>query len=77
MDDLKNGIVDSKWLPRVEHPSIAEEHRDAVSKVMSPALLLAIKDGAFASSVTWNGLLPGFKFEDAETFLRREWKGKA
>jgi hypothetical protein len=44
---------------------------------MVPGILLAIKDGAFTSSDTWNKLLPEFKFEDAETFLVREWKGKA
>jgi hypothetical protein len=68
--------VESEWLPRTEHPSIPPEHRDAASKAMVPGILLAIKDGAFTSSDTWNKLLPEFKFEDAETFLVREWKGK-
>jgi hypothetical protein len=73
---LKNGIVKSEWLPRTEHPSIPPEHRDAASKAIVPGFLLAIKDGGFNSSDSWNRLLPDFVFEDAEKFLEREWHGK-
>jgi hypothetical protein len=74
---LRKGIVESKWLPRTEHPSIPPEHWDAASKAIVPGILLAVKDGAFVSSDTWNKLLPNFDFQDAETFLEREWKGRA
>jgi hypothetical protein len=69
-------MVDSEWIPRAEHPSIAPEHVEAASKVITSGIMLAIRDGAFASNETWNGLLPDFEFEKPETFLEREWKGK-
>lgn len=71
MGQLQIGEWTSSWLPKIEHPSIAPEHLETASKT-----LLAMHAGEFESDDTWNKLLPNYKIESAEGFLRRAWEGK-
>jgi len=77
LSDLQAGVLTSSWFPRVEHPGIAPEMIEAISKSFSAGLLLAIRAGSLQSDDTWNRLLPDYKAESAEVFLRRAWEGQA
>ncbi|KAF2825803.1 NmrA-like family protein [Ophiobolus disseminans] len=76
-ESLEAGTWEPKWLPRIDHPSLPIEQIEAMSKVITAGLLLALKANAFDVSDGWNKLLPDYKFEDAETFLAEVWKGKS
>ncbi|KAF3044153.1 hypothetical protein E8E12_010451 [Didymella heteroderae] len=73
---LQAGDCNSPWLPKVKHPSIPPDAVDFASKSVTAGLLSAIDAGAFQSNDAWNGLLPDYKFKDAEGFLEKAWSGK-
>ena len=73
---LRAGTWRSSWMPEVDHPSIAPEDVEVASRIITAGILLAMQAGAFHSNDTWNALLPDYKFEDAENFLKRAWYGK-
>lgn len=76
VDELERGTWKSSWVPRIDHPSIAPEHVEAVSKVIVAGLLLAIGKKAYEVSNEWNELLPDYEFMDAEVFLKQAWHGE-
>ncbi|KAK1984675.1 NmrA-like family protein [Colletotrichum cereale] len=72
-DDLKAGVVNTPWLPLVDHPSIPKEAVEAASPSMLAGFLLGILAGNFEVSDEWNRLLPDFEFTQPEEFLTTAW----
>jgi hypothetical protein len=64
-------------VPLAEHPTNAPQHVEAASRAIVPRILLAVNAEAFLCSDEWNKLLPDIEFTGVETFLEREWRGKA
>jgi hypothetical protein len=58
------------------HPAVPPEHVESASKAFTAGILSAVDAGAFESNDTWNVLLPDYKFENAEEYLRKAWQGK-
>ena len=75
--ELESGDWNPSWLPKLDHPSIAPEHVEVMSKVIVAGILLAVKEKAFETGDEWNRLLGDYEVTDVEGFLREAWRGKA
>ena len=76
MPMIKAGVVNTSWLPTVDHPGIPQEHVEALAPTLVASMLLAILSDALNVTDEWNQLLPDYKFTQAEEFLGQAWKGK-
>jgi hypothetical protein len=63
-------------MPRVDHPAIPVEQRDALAAGFLSGVLLAMSAGAFSVSDEWNTLLPDYQMTRAEDFLAKAWYDK-
>lgn len=75
-DDIKNGVLNTTWVPTINHPSIPPEQREEMSKLLLQGFLKAAVLGKGDVSDEWNRLLPEYKFTGAEEYLRKVWEGK-
>ena len=75
-EELEAGTWKSSWLPRLDPPAIPPAQVEAMSRVITTKFLLAAREKAYVTNDAWNKLLPEFKFQDAEVFLKEAWSGK-
>ncbi|KAK4199963.1 NAD(P)-binding protein [Triangularia verruculosa] len=75
-EDLKAGIVNSTWLPKVDHPSLPPSEIESMTKGFLSGMLLGISVGVMRVSDEWNRLLPAYKFTGVEEFLTEAWENK-
>lgn len=66
-------MPEASWFPEVTHPAIPVDQREALATTLLSGVLLAQSSGDFKVSEEWNKLLPDYKFEKAEDFLRDTW----
>ena len=69
-------MVKSTWLPKVDHPAIPVEQRNALAAGFLSGVLLGMSAGAFSVSDEWNRLLPDYEITRAENFLADAWREK-
>lgn len=75
-DELKVGVVQSSWLPRVNHPGLSPEQIKALATMLLPGMLFSISAGCMKVTDEWNQLLPDYKFTKTEEFLSAVWCDK-
>ncbi|KAI0450351.1 hypothetical protein F5B21DRAFT_491313 [Xylaria acuta] len=71
--DLDAGNLTSPWCPVLEHPSIAKENLDMMSRKINVQALRGIANGEWVVSGEWNRLLPNFQFGNPTQFLASWW----
>lgn len=74
--DAMAGIVNSSWLPQVDHPAVPADQVKQLSEGFTAGMLLAFSAGAFEVSDEWNKLFPEYEFTRAADFLSEVWEGK-
>lgn len=77
VEDLKEGMVNSSWRPKPDHPAISREHIDALSGMLLAGFSLGISVGALNVSDEWNRIFPDYKFVQPKEFLSEAWSGKS
>ena len=73
--DVERGVLDTSWVPRMTHPVIAEEEREAFSKSFVNMFLGAMRRGAWETGEEWNERFPEYGFMGVEEYLREAWEG--
>ena len=75
-DDLKAGIIDPTWLPKLTHAAIPKDQADALAGQFLAGMTLSIDAGALNVSDEWNRLFPDYEFTQPREFLTEIWKDK-
>lgn len=76
LEDLKDGIVKSTWMPIVSHTAIPPKQAKSLATTLLSGMTLGIAAGALHVSDEWNQLLPDYKFTQPRQFLSEAWDGK-
>lgn len=76
LEDVKNGVLETDFYPRILLPGLSEEQAAEFSKVVARGLLISIGYGALEVSDEWNKLLPDWKPTKAREFLQGVWGAK-
>jgi hypothetical protein len=75
-EDIKEGKWKGSWTPIFTHPVIPQEDREKFSEEFMVMFLQGISNGAWNVSDEFNERFPEFKFQSAEGYLEKAWKGK-
>ncbi|KAF4989063.1 hypothetical protein FGRMN_9393 [Fusarium graminum] len=73
MEDIASGVLKTDNYPRIDLPSIPQEHVEAFSKMATIGILTAFHRGVYAVSDEWNQRLPDYKFTNAKDLLKGAW----
>ncbi|KAK3317009.1 hypothetical protein B0H66DRAFT_520195 [Apodospora peruviana] len=76
LEDLRAGKLTASWTLGKKHPAFSDEEAAAMFKGVLVGMLLSSAKGAWDVSDAFNGLLPGYKFKEIESFLAGVWEGK-
>ena len=73
---LEKGVVESSWMPIVEHAAIPPEQAKAMASTFVGGMTLGMVAGELSISDEWNRIFPTFCFKQPRDFLARAWAGK-
>lgn len=76
IEDLEAGQFNTSWVPIIQHPSMPDEHREAISRQVMFSYVLSTAKGAWETTNDWNIRLPDYQFTSAAEYLRRAWADK-
>ncbi|KAH7371509.1 NmrA-like family protein-like protein [Pyrenochaeta sp. MPI-SDFR-AT-0127] len=75
-EDIEKGVLTSTWIPRMSHPVIPVESREAFSEQFIIMFFQGIRNGSWDVSDEFNQRYPDYNFISAEEYLSKAWKGK-
>jgi uncharacterized phage-like protein YoqJ len=75
-ENLEAGELKTSWSLNAAHSAVSKEEAEAMLKQVTIGMLLSSVKGAWEVSDELNQRFPEFKFESAEAFLGRVWKGR-
>ncbi|KAF9693836.1 hypothetical protein EKO04_008424 [Ascochyta lentis] len=75
-EDVRRGVLETKWVPQMSHPVIPSQDREQWSKDFLVMFFVGILNGAWDVSDEWNQRVPEYEFQSAEAYLRKAWEGR-
>jgi hypothetical protein len=75
-EDIERGELKTTWVPQMAHPVIPSESRAKYSVEFTITFLQGILRGSWDVNDEFNRRYPDFKFQTAEEYLTKAWKGK-
>jgi hypothetical protein len=76
-EDIKDGILNTSWVPYLSHPVIPVDEREVFSREFVIMFFQGILNGSWSVSDEWNQRFPEYKFTSPEEYLGKAWEGKA
>lgn len=76
-DVVDRGELKSTWVPRFDHPAVAEAQREAFSRHFVVTFARAMEGGKWVVGREWNERYSEYNFMGLEEYLGRAWEGKA
>ena len=75
-EDIEKGVLKTSWYPRMSHPVIPVDDREAFSVQFVIMFFQGILNGSWDVSDEFNKRYPDYKFLGAEEYLTKAWQGK-
>ncbi|KAH8730309.1 NmrA-like family protein-like protein [Phaeosphaeriaceae sp. PMI808] len=75
-EDIQAGVLESSWVPRLEHPTIPEERKDELSRRFVIHFFAAMLNGSWEVGDEFNRRFPEYQFVGLEEYLTKAWEGK-
>ncbi|KAJ4289322.1 hypothetical protein N0V88_007073 [Collariella sp. IMI 366227] len=69
LGDLKAGVLKTKYLPQVNHPSMSASDKEEMGRQLLIGIARNVAEGLGTVSDEWNKIFPDYKFTTAEEFL--------